>query len=78
MYIYIHTYIHVDIYISIYLYIYIYFYIYIYTYAIIKTMCTPSYHHSGFVATHELGHDVRLHIAGTNEPKSVQQTKQGA
>ena len=23
-------------------------------------------------------HDIRLHIAGTNEPKSVQQAKQGA
>ena len=23
-------------------------------------------------------HDVRLHIAGTNEPKSAQQAKQGA
>ena len=25
-----------------------------------------------------LGHNVRLHIAGTNEPKSAQQVKQGA
>ena len=25
-------------------------------YAIIKTMCPPGYHHSGFVATHALGH----------------------
>ena len=25
-----------------------------------------------------LEHDVRLHIAGTNEPKSAQQAKQGA
>ena len=36
------------------------------TYAIMKTMCPPSFHHNGFVATHALGHDVRLHIAGTN------------
>ena len=46
--------------------------------AIMKTMCPPSYHHSAFVATHALGHDVWLHIAGTNEPKSAQQEKQGA
>ena len=25
-------------------------------YAIMKTMCPPSYHHKGFVATHALGH----------------------
>ena len=25
-------------------------------YAIIKTMCSPGYHHSGFVATHAIGH----------------------
>ena len=25
-------------------------------YAIMKTMCPPSYHHNGFVATHALGH----------------------
>ena len=24
--------------------------------AIMKTMCPPSYHHNGFVATHALGH----------------------
>ena len=30
-------------------------------YVIMKTMCTPGYHHNGFVATHALGaHDVRL------------------
>ena len=46
-----------------------------------KTKCPPGYHHNGFMATHALGHmihDVRLHIAGTNEPKSAQQAKQGA
>ena len=25
-------------------------------YVIMKTMCPPGYHHSGFVATHALGH----------------------
>ena len=39
-----------------------------------KTMCPPGYHHNGFVATS----CVRLHIAGTDEPKSAQQAKQGA
>ena len=28
------------------------------TYAIMKTMCSPSYHHNGFVATHALGNYV--------------------
>ena len=50
-----------NIYIYIYIYIYnhenyIYIYIYIYIYKIMKTMCPPSYHHNGFVATHALGH----------------------
>ena len=27
-----------------------------YIYVIMKTMCPPSYHHNGFVATHALGH----------------------
>ena len=44
---------------------------------IIKTTCPSGYHHNGFVATHALGH-VRLLNAGTNEPKSAQQAKQGA
>ena len=50
-------------------------------YAIMKTMCPPSYHHNGFVATHAPGYiiyGVRLHIAGTNQPMSAQQAKQGA
>ena len=48
------------------LYIYIYYaYIYIRSYvgvicsnlyAIIKTMCSPGYHHNSFVATHAFGH----------------------
>ena len=25
-------------------------------YVIMKTMCSPGYHHNGFVATHALGH----------------------
>ena len=48
------------------MYIYTYIYIYICNhtirdicehniYAIMKTMCPPSYHHNGFVATHALG-----------------------
>ena len=40
-------------------------------YKIMKTMCPLSYHHNGFVAAHF----ARLHIAGTNEPKSAQQGK---
>ena len=39
------------------MYIYIYIYIYIYViYVIMKIMCPPGYHDSGFVATHALGH----------------------
>ena len=58
------------------LYIYIYIYIYICNHEnnmpyqlsrqwLCSNSCT-------------LEHDVRLHIAGTNEPKSAQQAKQGA
>ena len=36
-----------------------------------KTMCPPCYHHNGNSCT--WAHDVRLHIAGTSEPKSTQQ-----
>ena len=36
-------------------------------------MCSPGFHHNGFVATHALEHDVWLHLAGTSEPKSAQQ-----
>ena len=33
-------------------------YIYIFNiYAVMKTMCPPSYHHNGFVATHALEHE---------------------
>ena len=31
-------------------------YIYIYIYVSMKTMCSPGYHHNGFVATHAFGH----------------------
>ena len=46
-----------------------------------KTMCPPGSRLSpqwlcGNSCT--WAHDVRLHIAGTNEPKSAQQAKQGA
>ena len=34
-----------------------------------ETMCSPDYHRN-------LAEDVRLQIAGTNEPKSAQQAKQ--
>ena len=45
---------------------------------IVGFFCSPSYYHIGFVGTHTLGaHDVQLHIAGNNEPKSDQQAKQG-
>ena len=47
-------------------------------YPIMKKVCPPGYHHNGFVATHALGHVWLLHIAGTSEPKSAQQAKQGA
>ena len=62
------TYIHIYIYIYIYTYIYkyiyvcIYTYIYIYIYATMKTMCTPGYHHNGFLATHALGHMMTTYI----------------
>ena len=48
-------------------------YICMHMHVIMKTMCPLGYHHNGFVA-----HDVWLHIAGTNEPKSAQQAKQEA
>ena len=48
-------------YICMHIYIYIYIYTYIiYIHAIMKTMCPPDHHHNGLVATHALGHDVRL------------------
>ena len=56
--------------------------IYIYIYVVKKTDSVPSqllpfrqWPH-GYSCT--WAHDVRLHIAGTNEPKSAQQFKQGA
>ena len=41
-------------------------------------MCSPGYHHWFCGNSCTLAHDVRLDIAGTNEPKSAQQAKQGA
>ena len=61
-------------YIYIYIYIYIYM-IYIYIYAITQL----------YISTQQLcvnsctwAFDVRLHITGTNDPKSAQKVKQGA
>ena len=42
--------------VCVYIYIYIYIYYILYVYAIMKTLCPPSYHYNGFVATHALGH----------------------
>ena len=39
-----------------YICIYTYIYIYVYIHAIMKTICPPSHHHTGFVATYALGH----------------------
>ena len=36
--------------------------IYIYICEIIKAICLPSYHDSGFVVTHALGHIMHIHI----------------
>ena len=45
-----------------------------------KTMCSPVITTMALWQIMHLGtwaHDVRLHIADTNEPKNVQQAKQG-
>ena len=49
-------------------------------YAIMKTMCSSGYHHNGFVPANSCtwAHDLRLYIAGPNEPKIAQQVKQRA
>ena len=48
-------------------------------YAIMKTMYTSRLSPQWLCGNSCIwAHDVRLHIAGTNEPKSVQQAKQGA
>ena len=50
------------IYIYIYIHIYIYiYYIYIYIYSIMETICPPSYHCNGNVATHALGDMMYIH-----------------
>ena len=57
---------------DIYMYIYIYIYIYIYViYVIMKIMCPPGYHDSGFVATHALGH--MMH--GSNRTSCAQEVE---
>ena len=38
------------------IYVYVYVYVSVCIFAIMKTMCPPGYYHSGFVATHALGH----------------------
>ena len=40
-------------------------------YEILKTMCPPGYHHNSCI----WAHNVALHIACTNEPKSPQKAK---
>ena len=54
-YIYIYIYIYIFILYILYVYNLYIIYICIYIYPIMKTMCPPGYHHSGFVATHTLG-----------------------
>ena len=41
-------------------------------------MCPRGYHHNDLWQLCTWPHDVQLHIAGTNKPKSVQQAKEGA
>ena len=36
-----------------------------------KTMCPPGFHHSGFVATHALGHMMYAHLASVRFEHSV-------
>ena len=57
--------IYIYIYVCMYVFIcmYVYMYIYIYIYSIMKTICPPGYHHSGFVATHALGDIMYTHPA---------------
>ena len=60
--------------------VYIYIYIHPTPYVIMKTMCSPVITTMALWQIMHLGtwaHDVRLHIADTNEPKNVQQAKQG-
>ena len=79
---YIHTYVYICIY-NIYIYIiyiyniYIYIcilYIYMYIYNVLSWLSQQ------WLCSHScaLSHEVWLHIAGTNEPKSAQQANQGA
>ena len=63
-----------------YIYIYICIYIYIYIYIChhennVPSRFTPQWLYGNPCTW---AHDLRLHIAGTSEPKSAQQAKQGA
>ena len=40
-----------------------------------KIMCPPGYHLTDFVEAHAIGH---MKYAGTNEPRTTQQARQGA
>ena len=83
-------YIHTDMYIYVYVCIYTYICIYIYTHTYIHIYILYIYVHiqnnvpfrssSEWLCDNSCtwAHDVQLHIDGTNEPKSVQQSKQGA
>ena len=42
-------------------------------YAIMKSMCTPGYHHNGFVAIHALGHIIYYAGPYLGEIASVKQ-----
>ena len=75
---------HIRLYIYIYVYIKAYIYIYIYIIDIHTHthiyICMPSRlsPHWPCGNSYTWANDIRLHIAGTNEPKSAQQAKQGA
>ena len=44
-------------------------------YVIMKIMCPPGYHLTDFVEAHAIGH---MKYAGTNEPRTTKQARQGA
>ena len=58
-------------------YIYIYCHIYMHIYVVMKTMCPRLSPQWLCGNSYTWAHDVPLHIAGTNKPKSAQQAKQG-
>ena len=67
---------------NIYIYIYIYIYINIFIYEVKKTDNVPSrllpIYQWPQVNSYTWAHDLLLHIAGINKPKTAQQVKQGA